>query len=507
MSLNLVLSIFGYFVSICINFALTPFILKSLGDESFGLLMLVVSFANQIIFAVNAFNAVPTRLVASNYFLGEFEKAGEFYNKVVSFSVVIGLAAVLFSLAFGGVIASWLGAQEGVKTALQLTIILYAAQFALATLCSGIQTKIFVTSKLYLVSFLNICYYSCYATFIIIAFVFFTPQMHYVALSAALFQLAALLTLNLVAARLKVRLAFSRFDLHKSVKIVKSSLANAFNALPNLILHSFTLLFCNAFLGAAATAVLYLSKVIPLSLEMLSNSINASVGPRILQLYEAGETQKLVAFLRLCVKVCASLVGVVTVVFISVGARFFAYWLPFKTPSEIYEIYLLTLIFLTPIILFALSGILITLNTYTAKLRRPFVANLTMCVLVVISELVILLLGGGLMQLAVCASVFFTARLALFDIANAAVNLRLRFTTFYPTLFRACAVLLGLCGLFCWVENFFKQSGLFSLGLLCVCFGIFGLLSCFVLLLDKNEKNIALDKLRAIKARFTQEKR
>ena len=75
MLINLISSIIVFIVSMGINFFLTPFILKSLGNEAYGFVGLsnaIVSYAAVITVAINS---VSGRFVAYEWHRGDIERA------------------------------------------------------------------------------------------------------------------------------------------------------------------------------------------------------------------------------------------------------------------------------------------------------------------------------------------------------------------------------------------------------------------------------------------------
>ena len=87
MLINLISSIVVFVVSMGINFFLTPFILKSLGNEAFGFVGLsnaIVSYAAVVSVAINS---VSGRFVAHAWHKKDISLANTYYSSVLAVNI------------------------------------------------------------------------------------------------------------------------------------------------------------------------------------------------------------------------------------------------------------------------------------------------------------------------------------------------------------------------------------------------------------------------------------
>ncbi len=504
MAINFVLNLLSYFVSIVTNFLLTPFILKSIGDEPFGYLMLFISFANQISLIMSAFNSVIGRFIANDYFCGNIKSANRFYSSTVVLNFCVGVSTFALFLACSGAITQALNVRSELASAMKATILLYAFSFALHLLTATSGAKIFVTKRLYISYTINICSYMTYAVSAVVLLSYFSKEMWTVALSNVLCAVFAFVTYLTVGFLLKtgVRFRLSEFDGKKLRLATKSSALNALNAIPVIVLHSVSLLLCNVFLSPVLAGTFYLSKVVAISVESLCLTIGGSVMPKMVEFFSKGEFDELFNLTKFTMKISAAIAGVMIVSFVALGVRFYGFWIGFKSPDARFEIYLLTLINILPMLLLSVCAALLNLNVTTNKLKRPTLANACMTLCIVGSQFLVLkFFGGGVFEVALCACIFYTLRIVLFDVMNAGANLGRSLFAFYPCVFRCLLVLGVLVAAFWGIEKLFAD-GVVSFFVLGALYCILGAVVSFFCLFDAREKAVLRGKFENLKRRL-----
>ena len=462
MLLNLISSIIVFIVSMAINFFLTPFILKSLGNEAFGFVGLsnaVVAYAAVV---TTAINSVSGRFVAYEWHGGRIESANGYYSSVLAvnlfFCAVIAAAASLFILNLDLV----LSVPQNLKFDVTLTFIFYFINFCVGLFTGVVTVCAFVRNKLYLVSVRNAVSSLLLAALIVALFYFFAPMIAYIAASALICGVFVLISTIFMSASIapELKFSFALFDFNKVKELARSGVWNSFNALNHILLTGMDLFICNVFLGANATGVLSVAKAAPLILESFCVQISSNFAPKMVQIYASGNVSALVAESKFAMKALAFTMSAPAAIFAAFGREFYALWLPFKSAEEIALIYNLSMISFAPVVLISYVYALFNLDSVTNKLRRPAVANTILGISVIAAQIAVLKFTDyGIYGVVIAGSALYSARILGFDLINAALNLGVKLTTFYGVYFKNLAFFCVVCALFFWIRNFVQITG------------------------------------------------
>ena len=100
MVLNLISSIIVFAIQLLVNFLLAPFILRSLGDEAYGLLTLANSLVSYGYILTMVINSVSGRFIAFEYHAGRVLLASKYYSSVLVINMIFSLLICLSSALF-----------------------------------------------------------------------------------------------------------------------------------------------------------------------------------------------------------------------------------------------------------------------------------------------------------------------------------------------------------------------------------------------------------------------
>lgn len=328
-------------------------------------------------------------------------------------------------------------------------------------------------------------------------------MIYYTAISALLASIFVFISAIYITKKLqtglKFRLKYFRLNLIK--KLISSGTWNSFNMLSHTLINGIDLLLCNIFINAASMGILSVSKAAILIAESFIGTVGATFMPKFIELYSKQSINDLINEVKFCLKTLSFISISPVAVFAVLGSEFYTLWLPFKTDYEISFIYNLSLIALMPVIFIAAMQPLLSLNTVTNKLKRPAVANLIMSFSVVAFQL-ILIKDFGLYSIAICASAGYLARIILFDIPNAGVNLNQKMSLFYPVFLRNVFVFAVVLVSILLLKDFVEIKGWLSFVLAGTIFLLLGYVISFLIVFNKNEKLLLKRKILAIIYKF-----
>ncbi|EDO9795044.1 oligosaccharide flippase family protein [Campylobacter fetus] len=503
MALNLIASIVVFSLQMLINFFLTPFILKVLGDEAYGFLGLANSFVNYGYILTLVINSVAGRFVAYEYHRGNLLQASKYYSSVLAVNFIFCIFICVVCSAFILNLKEFINVSEALVDDVKLTMAFYFINFCLGLFNAVLTISAFVKNKLYMISVRNAVSTAIFAFVLVVLFYIFKPMIYYTAISALLASIFVFISAIYITKKLqtglKFRLKYFRLNLIK--KLISSGTWNSFNMLSHTLINGIDLLLCNIFINAASMGILSVSKAAILIAESFIGTVGATFMPKFIELYSKQSINDLINEVKFCLKTLSFISISPVAVFAVLGSEFYTLWLPFKTYYEISFIYNLSLIALMPVIFIAAMQPLLSLNTVTNKLKRPAVANLIMSFSVVAFQL-ILIKDFGLYSIAICASAGYLARIILFDIPNAGVNLNQKMSLFYPVFLRNVFVFAVVLVSILLLKDFVEIKGWLSFVLAGTIFLLLGYVISFLIVFNKNEKLLLKLKILAIIYKF-----
>ncbi|EAI4415082.1 oligosaccharide flippase family protein [Campylobacter fetus] len=503
MALNLIASIVVFSLQMLINFFLTPFILKVLGDEAYGFLGLANSFVNYGYILTLVINSVAGRFVAYEYHRGNLLQASKYYSSVLAVNFIFCIFICVVCSAFILNLKEFINVSEALVDDVKLTMAFYFINFCLGLFNAVLTISAFVKNKLYMISVRNAVSTAIFAFVLVVLFYIFQPMIYYTAISALLASIFVFISAIYITKKLqtglKFRLKYFRLNLIK--KLISSGTWNSFNMLSHTLINGIDLLLCNIFINAASMGILSVSKAAILIAESFIGTVGATFMPKFIELYSKQSINDLINEVKFCLKTLSFISISPVAVFAVLGSEFYTLWLPFKTDYEISFIYNLSLIALMPVIFIAAMQPLLSLNTVTNKLKRPAVANLIMSFSVVAFQL-IFIKDFGLYSIAICASAGYLARIILFDISNAGVNLNQKMSLFYPVFLRNVFVFAVVLVSILLLKDFVEIKGWLSFVLAGTIFLLLGYVISFLIVFNKNEKLLLKLKILAIIYKF-----
>lgn len=501
MALNLISSIIVFTIQMLINFFLTPFILKVLGDEAYGFLGLANSFVNYGYILTLIINSVAGRFVAYEYHKGNLLQASKYYSSVLLINFIFCLIICVVSAGFILNLKEFINVSDALLGDVKLTMLFYFINFCLGLFNAVLTVSAFVKNKLYMISARNAISTAIFAGLLVVLFSVFKPMIYYTAVSALAASIFVFASAIYITKKLNTGLIFRvKFFRLKLIKqLVSSGAWNSFNMLSHTLINGVDLLLANIFISAASMGVLSVSKAAIMIAESFIGTVGASFVPKFIELYSKQNIAALVAEVKFALKTLAFISITPVVIFASLGVEFYTLWLPFKSYEQVSFIYELSMVALAPIILIASMQPLLSLNTVTNKLKRPAVANMIMSVSVVLAQIYWLkFYSGGLMSIAISASVAYALRIICFDVVNAGLNLDQRVATFYPIFVKNIVVFGSILCLMFWLKTFIQITNWWEFGLYSLIFLAIGYFLSLFLIFSKSQRAMLKGKILGI---------
>ena len=100
MTINLLASIISFGVNMAINFFLTPYLVESLGTESYGFIGLANNFVQYATIITVALNSMSGRFISMAYHKGDVEKASRIFSSVLVADLFLAGVMLLLTSVF-----------------------------------------------------------------------------------------------------------------------------------------------------------------------------------------------------------------------------------------------------------------------------------------------------------------------------------------------------------------------------------------------------------------------
>lgn len=478
MSINLIASIISFTVNVCINFFLTPFLVKSLGTEAYGFIGLANNFVQYATIVTAALNSISGRFISIEYHKGNKEKAARYFNSVFVADLAIAAVMLLASAAFTLFLDSVIVVPENLVFSVKLTFAITFLTYVVSVVTAIFTTAAFVKNRVDINSVRDIISNLIKVAVVVALFAFFPAKLYFLAL-ATLCSGVFLLLAN-VSVKRKI-LPDIEINIRKfSFKLVRTILAAgvwmSLAMLSNALVTGLDLLICNLTLGATMMGILSIAKTVPSCLGNLIVTLGNVFTPHYTILYAKQDIDGLVEEVKFTSKIVCLIMTAPIAGFLAIGQQFYTIWQPTKTPEEILMIQVLSVLTCIMFLLATHTQCLMLLNTVCNKLKIPVLVNIGVGLLSTIIVILLLNFGNlgqnGVYAIAGVSSILMSLRALVFMPIYAAYLLKRKWTTFYGIIGRGWLGFAVCFGIFFAAGHFISIHSWMSLILVCLIFGV-----------------------------------
>ena len=500
--INLISNIISFIVQMGINFILTPIIVEKVGDAAYGFIGLANNFVSYATILTVVINSMASRFITLELTKGKVEKANRYYSSVLILDIVMSVLIGIVSFVFILNLEHLINIPEALNVDVKLTFIFAFINLILSIMNTVYSVAAFAKNRLDMVAVRNILGNIIKAVFLVIVFSFFTPKIYYITIGGVILTIYVLIANIRITKKIAPELKYSikLYDKKNVITLIKSGIWNAINNLSKILLTGMDLLIANIFISADAMGLLSIAKTIPTSIENLLGTMANVFTPNFIMLYSKHKIRELVEQVNFSTKIIALIMIVPIAGFLAFGTEFFRLWLPSKTTIEIQQIQILSVLSLMPYVVSANNYTLFVLDTTTNKLKRPVLVTLILSIASTILTIILLKTTNmGVYAVAGVSSIFWVAKVLLFNTINAAINLRLKWNTFFKQLGKNIGCFILILVSFYIVKRFLILNTWLNFLLNIVIVGIIGYIITFIILLNKQEKIKILKMLKILK--------
>lgn len=490
-AISMVATLIAFVIQFGVNFAVTPYIVSSLGAEAYGFVPLINNLISYSSFVTMAVNSMAGRFIGVAYNRGDIRKANEYFSSVLIADAVIALILAVpfaFIALFPDVVMNIpTSLVEDVRRAFVFSAL--STEFSLVLSVYG--TVYYIKNRLDKNAVRNIEGNVLRAGTLLALFVVLPPQIAFVP--------ASMLVLNLYNCVANIyytkkyipefRIRFKNFKIKKIKELLSSGIWNTVNNIGYTLLITLDLYLANRFLGARIGGEYSLSKTMPTFITNITFAVAAVFGPQLLQYYSEKQNAKLVEFVHFSLKFMGMFSALPIGFLIVFGVDFFNIWVPGQNSMFLQHMSIITLIALLPSCCTTVLGnLMIVLN----KVKVPALAFLSCGILNIICVIPLLMYTNlGIWSIILIAAVLDFAKNLFFVPWYASRSLGISPTAMIVEAFRGCLCIMPMLAVSYIMHTFFFAANWIQFVVLAfTCASIAGLCEIFVVFNKKERKQI-----------------
>ena len=493
LAINISASIVAFAVSAGINFFLTPYITRTVGEEAYGFVSLTNNLISYFSIVAIALNSMASRFIAVAYFKNNLQEASEYFSSTFFANMVLCL--VFFPIFTLGIInISWLNISSELIADVQLLMTYVSVSFILDLLCTNLNISYYVKNKLYISSLISIGGYFLKVLLLFFLFNTFTTHIAYVGFATLMVQIFVQSNNLIQKKRLvpELNIKFAYFRLKKVTELVASGTWNSITRIGGILQDGLDLLITNLMINPSDMGILAISKTIPALINNLLGTLASSFMPNLTELYAKKETEQLKKSVKQAMKIIGMLINLPIALFIGFGDVFFRLWVSTQDAK------LLQILAILAIVPWAVMGQAAIIHNIFTVVNKIKINSLLVCATGFLNVFTVYILlkktSGGLYVVAGVSSIYSILRNLLYTVPFGAVYIKCPWYTFFPEIGKSILsvtvisiisiILKGLMPGITWLWLFLFAG--FA--------GIIGFVLNLYFVLNKEDRRLCLDK-------------
>lgn len=329
-TVNLITGIFTMGFQLIINFFLSPYIVKNIGEAANGFTQLANNFVSYASLITLTFTSMGGRFIAVNYHRGKRDKVNLYYSAVMASNIFISVilipAAVCAVLNLNRLIVIESSDYKDV----QILFAFVFLNFFLSLIYSQYSMSFYVTNRIYVQNCLNLLRVVTNAVLLLLVFLCFTAKIYFVSMIACLLSLMQIICCYNCKIRYMpfMKFSFQDMKLGAVAELVKSGIWNTVNQCGNMLMTGLDLLLSNLFVDPVSMGVLSVAKIIPNAIIQLATILNTSFAPELTKDWAQGNEGKVLLQLRKSMKISSVVISVPIITFCVFSSQFYQLWMP-----------------------------------------------------------------------------------------------------------------------------------------------------------------------------------
>lgn len=500
-TLNLIGQLCSFVCSLCISFFLTPYIVKSLGTETYGFVGLANNVTSYITLFTVALSGMLSRYVTIECSKKDYKEASRYFSTAYITQIALALVLLIPMVLIALNVDSVVNVSADIVPEVKILWLLMFLSFLGSLAFGGFYTATFARNRLDISSAISVASNIIRAAVLLVAFVFFPAHVWYLGIATIVSNAFSTIASYIAKRRIlpELKISFKYFNFKYIGRLVVVGVWNSLNKLQQILYTGLDLLLTNLFISGAEMGLLSIAKSIPSQISSLIGTVSGSFDPSMTIAYAKEDKTDFMSATKFAMRLCGFLCSVPILGFIAFGTKFYSLWMPSLEHSEIIKIQILAVLTLFPQVFSVYIYPLYTVNAITTKLRVPVLLSVAIGIVNVAVVFVLLKTTNlGVYAVVGVSSVLWIIRIFSFVPTYAAWSLNMKLTVFYPPLMR------GVCNVFitgsvlCAISYFTKAESWLEFIVLCAISGAIGYAICFFIMFGRKDRKQAVAALKKL---------
>ena len=486
--MNLFSSIMTYLSIALLSLWLTPFIIKNLGIEAYGMIPLIQTSINYVVIITMAFSSMTGRFYTVAKTQNKLKEAQEYISTTFYTMVIICCILFIAMLAFISEIDLFFNIPSNLVTDTKLLFLFQGLSFIFLAFNIPFQAIPYAENKLYINSVSNMAGTVIRILIIVSVMNILSPQIWHVGLAATFSSLLVFIIGYFVYKKLSpINIKIESFKFIKLKEMLILGSWQSVNYAGSLFYLQIDILIANLNLGPLMGGVYATLAQWSSLIRALGNAIGSIFSPTYVRLYALNATNELVASSRKAILFVGIVIGIMSGFIGGMSSPLLSIWLgiEFQEYSHV-----LLLISIALGINVCVSPLFSLLSTYK-KVKIPAVMQIFVGVLnVILAFIVTGYLNLGMIGLAVTSLITYSIINIVFMPIYISNITNQKISVYYSSILKS--ILCYLIALFiCYVYQIYIYVNswltLFIGGVICL---VTYLIICVTFILNREEKNI-----------------
>lgn len=448
--INMAANIVAYSSNILISFVLTPFLINTLGKDTYSFYPIANSFVSYMSILTNSMNSMASRFVTISLVRGDEQEANKYYSSVLATNVYLALVLLIPMIMVVVFLDKFMEIPLNSVAAVKALFSFVFAAALVNILGSILGIATFAKNRIDLRSLRELVTAVLRLLLFVVLYKFLPASIAYVGVVTLLVALVNLLFQYKYTKMLLPEIHVSRKNVSSAhtKELFSSSIWNMINTFGNNLLTGMSLILANILYGVAASGTYSIVQTVP---SFINGVISMLVGvfyPVITYRFAENDKNGLISELNKAQNIIGAFSCATIVVFSSLAPEFFALWTPDENSDYLSLLSLLTIL---PHVCIACLWSLTNLNVVMNKLKVPALFTLSMGLLnILLAIFIYKIFNPGLLSLPIISSLLQILWIGIFIPQYACRNLGVKWSTFYGPLTKAicCSALVASVVLF-----------------------------------------------------------
>ena len=348
--INLVSSIMTLVFSAAISFFLSPFIVRTLGEEANGFTQLANNFITYASLLTVALNSMSGRFITINYYKNDISACKRYYSSIVIGNLFIMTVLMLPAILCVYKLENIINISDGNVYQVKVLFSFVFANFFVQQITSFLNISTYVKNKLYIQNLMGMINSLLRAIMLILAFSLLSPKMYYVSAIGFILSIVSAIVALVIKKKIfsDVPFEFKSFDIKSIYHLVSSGIWNTINQCGHVLMTGIDLLLANLFIGPGPMGVLSVAKTIPTLVTQLATTVNNSFSPNQTISYSTDNNEEFLNSLEYAKKISCVVISIPIMVFCVFCFDFYKLWQPTLNAKTLAVLSILTLMVYIP---------------------------------------------------------------------------------------------------------------------------------------------------------------